>query len=301
MPNRHFYYFIALGLFWGISPSLYKHLADIGMPWSHTMSFTGLGVGVAMYAIAGLKSGQWNPGSSLIRYGALCGLLMNMPFGINLFLANHVPPTELAIMITMSPFFNYLLALATGWENAALRRLLAIGFGFASTAILILSREGMISGSVSWWLISAVSIPLLYCVYNSYAARAWPKGADTLMAGAMESLWSGLIGLPFVVWSAALTGNTGPAWSHYAVLLAACLMWIVERIAYFKLISEKGAVYTVQATYISTPTAVVIAAVFFGGAGDSWLWLSLGLLMAALYLNNSGRAVTPSTATHPSA
>jgi hypothetical protein len=33
---------------------------------------------------------------------------------------------------------------------------------------------------------------------------------------------------------------------------------------------------------------VVIAAVFFGGVTDYWLWVSLSLLMMALYLNNSG-------------
>ena len=40
-------------------------------------------------------------------------------------------------------------------------------------------------------------------------------------------------------------------------------MWVVERMAYFTLIRDKGAVYTVQATYVATPAAVVIAAAYF--------------------------------------
>jgi hypothetical protein len=39
----------------------------------------------------------------------------------------------------------------------------------------------------------------------------------------------------------------------------------------FTLIRDKGAVYTVQATYVATPAAVAIAALFFGGASDLWL------------------------------
>jgi hypothetical protein len=56
----------------------------------------------------------------------------------------------------------------------------------------------------------------------------------------------------------------------------------------------------VQATYVSTPVAVVISAVLFGGVTDTWLWVSLALLMVALWLNNTG-AVKLSESTQPSA
>ena len=296
---RHFNYFIALGLFWGVSPSLYRHLADIGMPLSHTIAVTGLGVGIAMYLIAGVRSGQWWIAPSIHRYGAICAFLMNLPFGLNLYLAGHVPPTELAIVITLAPLVNYVLALVTGWENAAFRRLLAIAAGLLSTLVLILTRGDIATEGVSWWLVSALAIPILYCGYNTYAARNWPKNANTLQAGAVESFWSGIFAVPAMIWVAAQSGDYGPALSHYWILAAACLIWIVERISYFTLISEKGAVYTVQVTYVATPAAVVIAAVFFGGANDIWLWSSLALLMLALYLNNTGRAIKPA-ATQPS-
>ena len=83
--------------------------------------------------------------------------------------------------------------------------------------------------------------------------------------------------------------------AQYWVLGAVVLMWVVERMAYFILIRDKGAVYTVQATYVATPAAVVIAGVFFGGTQDVWLWVSLAILMMALYLNNSGHVRPVST------
>ncbi len=289
---RHLVHFLALGLFWGISPSLYKHLADVGMPLSHTIAVTGLGVGAAMYVIAGLKSGQWLIPAPMLRYGAACAFLMNLPFGLNLFLAGHVPPTELAIIITLSPLMSYGLALLTGWESPTPRRLVAIVAGLLSTLTLIITRGDPLHGTISWWLLCALGIPLLYCGYNTFAARFWPKGANSLQAGAVESICSGLFAIPAVAWIAAWWGDFGPPPADYGIIAVACLMWIVERISYFTLISEKGSVYTIQATYVATPAAVIIAAVFFGGAGDAWLWLSLALLMLALYLNNSGR--TPS-------
>ncbi len=286
---RHFLWFLALGLFWGVSPSLYKHLATIGMPASHTIFFTGLGVGLAMVVIAVWQNGLAGLNRRLAVYGLMCAGIMNIPFGLNLLLAGHVPPTELSIIITTSPLFNYLFALATGSENASARRLLAIVLGFLSTLVLILTRQGTLSGQVSWWLVASLSVPLLYTVYNSYAAHNFPRGTGTMQAGAAESLFSGLWAFPFMLTLAPPGSNSLPELSAYWVLIAATIMWIVERMAYFTLISEKGAVYTTQATYLSTPFSVLISGMIFGGATDIWLWLSLALLMAALYLNNTGR------------
>ncbi len=289
---RHFCYFILLGLFWGISPSAYKHLSLVNMPLSHTIFVTGIGVGLLMWCLSAYKNKTWKLETSVLRYGATCAFLMNVPFGINLFLARYVPPTELAVLITTSPLFSYLLALITGWEAATARRLLAIAAGFLSTLVLILSREGMLQGHVSWWLVTALLVPILYTGYNAYAGRAWPKDADTTKAGTAESLFSSLFMVPVIAVFAPLGAAGSAQWQDYLILAPLVVMWVVERVAYFTLIRDKGAVYTVQATYVSTPAAVIIAAVFFGGVQDGWLWLSLGLLMVALYLNNSGR-ITP--------
>jgi drug/metabolite transporter (DMT)-like permease len=292
---RHFTYFMLLGLFWGISPSLYKHLTLVNMPLSHTIFVTGIGVGVLMWALAAWKNGTWRLEPSVLRYGAVCAFLMNVPFAVNLYLASYVPPTELAVVITTSPLFSYLLALVTGWEEATGRRLLAIAAGFISTLVLILSREGMLQGQISWWLVASLSVPILYTVYNAYAGRAWPENADTTKVGAAESLFSGLFILP-VIFLYAPFGAAGSAQLFdYWILAPLIVMWVVERVAYFTLIRDKGAVYTVQATYVSTPAAVIIAAVFFGGVQDVWLWVSLALLMVALYLNNTGRIKPVST------
>jgi drug/metabolite transporter (DMT)-like permease len=299
--HRHFTWFMLLGLFWGVSPSVYKHLATIGMPVTHTIFWTGLGVGLIMLGVSLWRDGLRLPRRDVAVYGAACAFLMNIPFAINLFLAGHVPPTELAIIITLSPFCNYLLALFTGVESATPRRLIAIVFGFLSTLVLILSREGTLSGQISWWLVASLSIPLLYMAYNGYAAQFFPKNADTWSLGAMESLFSALWILPVLLVIDWPGQPQHPSLVQHWILLAVTMMWVVERVAYFILIRAKGAVYTVQATYVSTPVAVIISALLFGGVTDTWLWISLALLMVALWLNNTGavkRPVAPLPAPH---
>jgi drug/metabolite transporter (DMT)-like permease len=293
---RHFTWFLALGMFWGCSPSVYKHLAGINMPETHTVVVTGLGVGLIMMVAVLWKFGLRGIDRRLIPYGAVCAFLMNIPFAYNLWLAGHVPPTELAIIITLSPLFNYIAALIFRSEDTSPRRLAAIVFGFLSTVVLIVTRDGAGFGAASLWLIAAIGVPIGYCIYNFYAARNWPKDADVIQAGASESLWSGVLMLPLLLLLHPPGATDQPHLWQYWILGAVTLMWVVERVAYFTLINEKGAVYTVQATYVSTPTAVIIAAIFFGGVADIWLWVSLALLMVALYLNNTGRATPAATA-----
>lgn len=292
---RHLAYFIALGLFWGISPSLYRHWGELGMPVSHVIFFTGTGVGLALAAICAFRGIDWIGGWRLQFFGLGCAVLMNVPFGMGLIFARHVPPTELALIISTAPIVNYLMALATGRENAARRRLLAILLGFTSTAILVVTRKGMLSGEVSWWLVAAFSLPVLYSLYNWFAAIWWPPRAHAMAAGVAESLWSGAVALPFLLLFA-------PPWSPeqlglgaYATVLLAGGMWVMERIAFFTLIQEKGAVFTIQAVYLSTPAAVLIALAFYGGA-DIWLFVALAVLMGALYLNNTGSAAKRTSA-----
>ena len=299
--SRHFIYFMFLGLFWGLSQSLYKAMAILHVPPTQVIAYTGFGVGLGLIVVAWLTKNRMQWSWQVVWFGLGCAILMNVPFTTGLYLIRHLPATEMAIIVSTAPFFNYALALLTGRENAVPRRLAAVAVGFVSSAVLILSREGMLSGHVSWWTIFAFSTPILYTAYNWFAAHYWPKQANVFTIGASESFWSGLVAIPFMLYFEAPWSPDMPPFLAYWTVLAAGIMWIVERIAFFTLIREKGAVYTIQAVYISTPAAVIFGALFYGGAADVWLWLSLAILMLALWLNNSGTAVTPPvSATQPS-
>jgi hypothetical protein len=214
---------------------------------------------------------------------------MNVPFALSLTFARHVPTTEYALIVSTAPFWNYGVALITGRENAAVRRLMAVVIGFASSAVLILSH-GAVSGDISLWAIGGFSVPIVYCAYNWFAARYWPSKGEIMVVGAAESLFSGLLGVPFMLAFAPPWSDSAPALIAYLPAIAATVMWVIERIAFFSLIRDRGAVYTIQAIYVSTPAAVLWAILIFGGGADVWLWVSLIILMLALWLNNSGRA-----------
>jgi drug/metabolite transporter (DMT)-like permease len=296
---RHIIYFISLGLFWGVSTSLYRYWGEAGVPATHIIAYSGVGIAIVMGLVARRMEGTFGWTWPIQRYALICAALMNIPFTWSLTLARHVPTAELALVFSMAPLISFLVGVVSGRDKLTARRTVAISVGFLASAILIISRQGLVSGEVSWWLLASFINPLLWASYNWFAQVNWPKSATTLSVGAAESLWSSILVLPFMLyfsppWSTSYSGN----WAVWSIV-AATMMWVVERISFFTLIREKGAAYTSQATYLATPASVLLAMFFFGGASDHWLWVSLVLLMAALYLNNSGTirpaAIQPSS------
>ncbi len=286
----HLLWFIVLGCFWGLTPSFYKLMGEAGLPISHIIVYTGLIVGVAL-AIVPVIKGRFAVTREILFYGLGCAALLNIPFAMSLFFSRHVAPTEYALIVSTAPFWNYILALVTGREIAHPRRLGAVMIGFLSSAVLILSRGGASDSDISIWVIAAFAVPIIYSLYNWFAGAYWPKNADIMMVGAAESVFSGLLAIPFMLVLAPPWGDATPPLFAYWTAAAASLLWIIERIAFFTLIREKGAVYTIQAIYVSTPAAVLWAIVIFGKPADPWIWVSLAILMLALWLNNSKQRV----------
>lgn len=292
--NRHILYFLALGLFWGISPSQYRYWGEVGVPVSHIIAYTGFGLAIFLGLLARIRHGRLGWNREVMTYSLVCAMLMNVPFSFSLFFARHVPTPELALVFSLSPLINFVVGAVTGKEPLTSRRVFAIALGFVACAILVISRGG-VKGEVTWWLLASFVNPFLYAGYNLYANARWPRGGTTFAIGAAESFWSGVLATPFML-TLARPWEVHYATSFaYASIAVATVMWVVERVSFFTLIREKGATYTGQAVYLSAPMAVIFAMFFFGGSSDIWLWLSLAIVMAALWLNNSAGATRPSS------
>ena len=279
---------IALGLFWGLSPSLYKLMGEMGIPISHIVVFTGAGVGLGLLASIG---GRVYITRALVLYGLGCGALLNIPFALSLQFPRHMPATDFALIVSTFPLFNYMVSLVVGRERLTLKRSLAMAAGFVASAILILGNDADGNSRLTWWTVGAFSVPFLYTFYSYFCSTRWPTGADIRTVGMAESFASALTALPFLLILEPVGGPDQPPLLNYWPLLIAIAIWIVERIAYFTLIRDKGPVFTGQAVFIATPAGVVWGILIFGAEATLWLWASLGLLMVALWLNAQRAAV----------
>ncbi len=296
---------LGLGAFWGFSPALNKILGQFGLPVSHILVFSGLGVGLGLMLLQRLMGERLQFSWRILAFGLGCGVLLNIPWFGSLTVVRHVPITITAVIISTSPLWTYALALLLRRESASLMRLAALAVGFLSSLIVIVTRapEAGIAAApmafgIDGWILLTMTLPILYAFYNVFASMAWPKGMTAMTAGVIESFCSALLALPLLplLEPLALSGiNSG-----YWLLLAATAMWVIERVCFFTLIQRAGPVTTVQAVYVGTPAAVVFGLVLFGEPMSLWLGISLALLMLALWLNNRALAAARAVATAPS-
>lgn len=285
------FFVLGLGVFWGASTPINKALGLAGVPVTYILVASGFGVGLGLMLLQWLGGGRLRMTRREVIYGFCCGTLLNIPFVVGLFAIRHVPVTLTAVITSTAPLCTYALTLALGRQTHNGARLLALLIGFVSCAIVIVTRTGAGFGAIDGWVLITAALPILYAAYNVYTAMAWPKGMQPLTAGIGESFSQALYGVPFLFWPGAVApGNSTAGHLGSLLLLAVTLMWILERVCYFKMIQRFGAVTTVQAVYVATPASVVLGLLFFNESTDAWLWLSLALLMLALWLNN--RAVS---------
>ncbi|MDP4823264.1 MAG: DMT family transporter [Aestuariivirgaceae bacterium] len=272
---------LTLGLFWGLSPAMSRLMGEAGLPISHVLVVTGVAVGIGLEILRRLQGGAALIPARVWLYGLGCGVLINIPFTGSLYFARVLPITTYALAVSTAPFFSYALALMTGREKAQPLRLAALVTGFVASALLIVTRGGTEGGGDFWLLVACFCVPALYALYHFYASVMWPVGMEPLAAGVTESFASAALAVPFLLVMAPQMVGV-PA---YGLALVASVMWIAERVAFFWLLRRSGPVVTMQAVYISTPGGVIAGAMIFSEPADGWLFVSLGLILLALWLN----------------
>ncbi len=280
---------IGLGLFWGLSPSLYKFLGEAGIPTAQVIVLTGLGVGLGLYVLQLRQKGRSGLDRRVVwMYGLGCAALLNLAFAASLYFASRLPVTTYALIVSTTPFATYGVALAIGRESVKVWRIAALMTGFIGALVVIVARYGPAGSYANPLAFACFVLPLLFAVYNNFTAAWWPRHAGTLTVGIAKSWTSAALAAPFLLWPGQLAQPRDFGFA-YTLIVAATAMWIIERIAYFRLIRTAGPVSTMQAVYISTPGAVVIGAVLFAESPNLWLAVSLALVMIALWFDNQAR------------
>jgi drug/metabolite transporter (DMT)-like permease len=275
---------LGLGAFWGASTPLYRLMGDAHVPITHIIFLIGSGVGIGLALIC-IATGRRFLDPRLVSYGLGCGILSNLPSALSLFFARNLPVSIYATVISTSPFWTYGLSLILARTAPRPLRLLALLAGFAASAILIATQSAGGGDARPWLVAASFVVPMIWAGYNNYTSVAWPEGADPLAAGIAESFASALIVLPVLLWLEPPGATATINWGYWTVA-AATLAWVIERIAFFTLIRTVGPVSTVQAVYISTPGGVLFGMLFFGERADVYLWISVALIMLALWFNN---------------
>jgi drug/metabolite transporter (DMT)-like permease len=283
---------LGLGIFWGLSPVITRGLTIVGVTPVQIIVFSGLIVGFCLWVLQRFTDRGDFANKRLWFYGLGCAVFLNLPFGLSLYVITKIPLATYSIIGSTTPFFGYALALMMGLERANWRRILALIFGFLGSGLLLLPMSNIEpSAEISSFIITiSFGMPLFYALYHIFAARMWPSGVGTRQVGVVESLCSGMIALPVLIF---MMGNESLNMSTLGLigLIAISGLWVIERLTFFNLIRNFGPISTVQAIYISTISGVIFGHYFFDEPIDWRIAVSAGLVIVALWLNARAQAL----------
>lgn len=284
-------YLVILGASWGAHFSFIKIAAESGLSYPGVAAVTTAGVAFLLLLIALFRRRLPVFDRAHLRFYFVCSLLAYVaPFLLELHAAAHLPASVLTLVVSSTPLFTVLLAIAFRADSVTLRRLLGIVLGVASTALILVPAALGITDIPVYWVLVAFAVPLSYSADHIYIAKAWPKGSDSYQLGCGEALLALAMLAPYYLWQgvgADLEVPFGPGHKAIIVMVGFAL---VEIFLYFEILRIAGPIFTSQTNFVTVITGVFWAMVIFGERPSQWLWISAALLGVALLVIATDRS-----------
>ncbi|MEE9230747.1 MAG: DMT family transporter [Acidobacteriota bacterium] len=278
-------YLVILGAIWGLHFSVNKIAAQSGLSYRGIAAITTTGVATALVFIAIIRR-RW-PAYNLthLRFYFICAILGYVaPFFLELFSAAHLPASVLTLVVSSSPLFTVVLALAVGSDTITPRRSLGIAIGAGSASLILVPAVLGLSDVPVAWIALAFSVPLTYASYHNYVAKAWPRESDSFQVACGEALAALLILLPIYLWRGNVGEMQGALGLGHLAIGVMVVFAVIEIFLYFEIVRLAGPIFVSQANYVTVVIGVFFGMIIFGEPLSRWIILSAGLLGLALYL-----------------
>ena len=276
---------VLLGATWGLTLPLAK--IAVG-PGGHAFGLVVWEMVIALILLAflivvrGKKIDFSRRHFRLFLFIAVFGNLI--PTSMWFFTAAHLPAGILAIVISLVPMFSLPIALFLRLENFQWLRLMGIVFGALAVVLLVGPETSLPDPSKVVFVLLALIGPVCYGIEGNGVAKIGLGGLD-----AFQALFGAtVVGLVFAVPLALATGQWFPLikpWGapEYALLVAGILTTLAYA-GYIWLLGRAGSVFAAQVSYLVTGFGVFWSIILLAEAYSGWVWFSLVLMMAGLFL-----------------
>jgi len=279
-----------LGAIWGGGATVAKYVSVAGLP-APGVTFWQMFIAATVLLVVTLLRRRLPPvDRRALGYYAIVGIAgLAVPNMNMVFVTRHIPGGTMAVALTLSPLFTYLIAVAIGHERADRLRIAGLALGLGGAALLVLPRGSLPDPDILPYAIAAFATPLLYATGNVFADRRRPPATDSL-ALACGMLYVAALGAGTV---AIATGGFHPIWQAASlpnmVLAIYGAISALAFIGFFELLRLAGAVFFSQVAYLITIFGVVFAAIVFGERPGPWFAAAVVLVFAGVALVNIGR------------
>ena len=277
---------IAIGVIWGLTPSLGRLAASEGANALGIVAWTNPILSVVFLSIAAKNRNL--PALNLanvaffIAWALIAGVLQRV---VTFTASAHVEAAIISLVLTLQGFMVFAFSAATEMEFASPRRLLGLFVGLSGVALVLIARIGGENNIQIFWLLFALLIPLLLAIEVLVMAGKRPSGLDDVAAIGMMMLFSSIIVVPWAYSSGQIITLQilSPGKLEFTVLGLIGISFSSYLMAFY-VIRTAGAVFYSQTAYTMTIAGVLWGVLILNEQLTPLAWLAFAVIVFGMYL-----------------
>lgn len=274
---------VILGCSWGVHFPILRFAAEAGFSESGIVGAIISGVAMALLLIGVVRGRMPKFGARQIRFYLICAILgYVIPYFLALYAAARMDSGMLTIVTSVSPIMTLSLAALLRLERVTIRRVVGIGLGAASVAVLTVPQTG---GPRSVSLISvliALCVPASYSSYHIFVLKRWPGGLDSFQTATGEAVAAVCMLVPIFLFTGGADIAQGGWTTGHSAIAVLILLTTMDCYLYFEIVRLAGPVFVSQANFVTVVAGVLWGVALHGEQPGRWIWLSALLLLGSL-------------------
>ncbi len=274
-----------IGITWGATFSLAKIATSAGgHPFG--INYWQTLIGTSFLLAVGLTTRRFSPvNAGQFPFYVTCGLLGTViPGTLFYYAASRVSPGVLSITIATVPLLTFTAATLLGVEKLRAGRIMGVVFGIISIALLVLPKESLPDAAAIPWIFLVLISAACYAAENLVVALRKPVAVNPLTIAAGMHIAAAIIMTPLVLSTDTFVPLNWPFSNVEWALVSLSLFSVIAYSLFIFLIIRAGPVFASQTAYVVTISGVLWGIIVFKESHSLWLWASLAVMMAALFL-----------------
>lgn len=271
-------------LYGGIFP-VNRLAAEAGWPAMGFALVPALAAGMLLLALNTILVGKLpiTP-RALLANVVIGGLVIGLPIGILVHVAEHLPASTVTLVLCLSPILTLIFATLAGSERFDLRVLFGMVLGTLGIVLIVWPESGILAAGGARWFILALLAPAMFALANNCAVWLRPPAslavsmaAGTLLGGALIAALVAIV-ISSRIWPAEMTeAQMLPV--ALSTLIYAVFFWL-----FFYLIAEIGPARFSFFNYLAVAAGILWSIAIFGEAPSTAFWIAAVLMLTGMYL-----------------
>lgn len=288
IPRQAAFYTLALvvlGAGWGVTMPLSKIAVSTGYR-QFGLIFWDVAIGAVFLGVVLALRGRPLPlRLSAFRVYVMIAALGTLIPGFASYQAiRHLPAGVMSILLSLVPMLAFPIALGLRLERFSLRRFAGLFAGLCGVLVLVMPEASLPDPAMLVWVPLALVASVCYALEGNLVSRWGTAGLGPMQVLLGASLVGAAVSLPLALatgqFISPLRSYGAPEWA----LIAAAVIHVLTYAGYVWLVSNAGAVFAVQVSYLVTGFGVLASLAILGESYSPYIWATLGLVLLGVFL-----------------